>query len=98
MMTPTHDSPTFTFRVENSVGALAGNTSSHRICQRLAPRDRMRRIFSTSVERKPWYMFRMVTISEMARVMTMMAPGPAPIQTMNMGPRAVLGRALSTTR
>ena len=53
MMTPTQESPTFTFRVEKRVGALAGNTSSHRICQRLAPRERMRRIFSPSVERNP---------------------------------------------
>ena len=41
---------------------------------------------------------RIVTISDMARVMAMMDAGPAPIHTINTGPRAVLGRELSTTR
>jgi len=40
----------------------------------------------------------MVTIREMARVITMMDPIPAPIQTIKIGPRAVFGRAFSTTR
>ena len=35
---------------------------------------------------------------EMATVMAMMDAVPAPIQTMKMGPRAVFGRAFSTTR
>ena len=48
--------PTFTFRVENSVGQLAGNTSSQRICFLSAPSVRMRRIFSDSVVRKPVYL------------------------------------------
>ena len=43
-------------------------------------------------------MLRMVTIREMASVITTIAPIPAPIQTMKIGPRAVLGSALSTTR
>ena len=43
-------------------------------------------------------MVRMVTIREMASVMTMMAPIPAPIHTIKIGPSAVFGRAFSTTR
>ena len=37
-------------------------------------------------------------MTEMASVMVTMAPVPAPIQTMKIGPRAVLGSAFSTTR
>lgn len=39
-----------------------------------------------------------VTIRDIASVIAIIEPGPAPIQTMNIGPRAVLGRALRTTR
>ena len=62
----------------------------------MAPSVRIRRTFSGSVARKPVYMFRIVTISEMASVMVTMAPMPAPIHTMKMGPRAVFGSAFST--
>ena len=84
--------------MENSVGQLAGNTSSHRIWRLSAPSVRISRSFSGSVVRKPVYILRMVTMSEMASVMVTMAPMPAPIHTMKIGPRAVFGSAFSTTR
>ncbi len=52
-MTPTQESPTFTFRVENSVGALAGNHQQPQDLPAAGPQERMRRIFSPSVERNP---------------------------------------------
>ena len=98
MMTPTQLRPTFTFSVENSVGQLAGNTSSHSTWPLVAPMVCKRRSFSGSVLLKPVYILRMVTMTEMASVMVTIAPVPAPIQTMKIGPRAVFGSAFSTTR
>ena len=41
---------------------------------------------------------KMLTMREIASVMMMMALGPAPTQTIKIGPRATLGRAFKMTR
>ena len=87
-MTPTHERPTLTFRAFIIYLKLEGSTSSKSIWPRLAPRVRISLIFSGSVRMKPLYMSSMVTIRDMARDMVIIEAAPAPIQTMETGPRA----------
>ena len=47
---------------------------------------------------KPLSMLRIVTMSPMSTVMKTMALLPVPHQMMMRGPRAILGKALRTTR
>ena len=97
-MTPTSDRPMLIFRELKRVVRLEGKTIFCKICIRLAPKVRAILIFSGSVARKPLSISSTVTISEMARAMTMMAWVPAPTQMMITGPKAIFGRLLSTTR
>ena len=58
----------------------------------------MRNCFSSAAAVKPERTVTVVTTREMSTAMTMMEPMPAPIHTMSTGPRAIFGRAFSTTR
>ena len=64
----------------------------------LAPSVCKSLIFSISVAINPLSTSKMLTMREMASVMMMMALGPAPTQTIKIGPRATLGRAFKMTR
>ena len=97
-MTPTQDSPTFTFRELTMVPKLAGSTTLVNTCHLLAPSVCKSLIFSISVAINPLSTSKMLTMREIASVMMMMALGPAPTQTIKIGPRATLGRAFKMTR
>ena len=77
---------------------MEGNTTLVKICRLDAPKVAAILISSLSVERKPLSISRTVTMREMASAMKMMAFVPAPTRMMITGPRAILGRLLSTTR
>ena len=64
----------------------------------VAPRVRIRNCLSVVAAVKPERTVTVVTTREISTAMTMMEPMPAPIQTMSTGPRAIFGRAFSTTR
>ena len=90
--------PTLILSMEIKTGKEEGMTSFLRICHLFAPMERRRSSLFSSVAMKPLSMLRIVTMSPMSTVMKTMALLPVPHQMMMRGPRAILGKALRTTR
>ena len=90
--------PTEIFSAAIMVGTAAGSTTSVKIWSFVAPSVFMSSCFSPVMSRNPVSTVTIVTTSEISTAITMIEPMPEPIHTMRMGPRAIFGRALSTTR
>ena len=87
-MTPTNESPIFTFNELKKVPTLAGMTIFVNIWNLLALKVSAILINSLSVFKNPFRISKMVTIKEMASPMVIIAPIPAPTQMIMTGPQS----------
>ncbi len=95
---PIHAMPTLIFSMEIKSGREDGTTSFVKICRLLAPIDRISNSLLFSVAVNPFSMCSMATINPMSTVINTIALPPVPHQMIISGPKAILGRAFSTTR
>ena len=98
MITPTRESPIFTFIMLKSNGIQLGMTAMVRQSFFVPPRVRMSVRRSLSTWRNPLYKFRILpkTAMEMAVIMIVFILFPS--QTIRIGARADFGRLFKTTR
>ena len=94
---PTQAIPTLILSVLIRVGRLPGITSFISICNFVAPIERNSNILSLSVAKKPLSKVIIATIIEIKVAIKIIALLPLPHQTIMIGPKAILGRLLSTT-
>ena len=97
-MTPTQLMPTLILRALMIVGTEAGSTTIVSICSLVAPSVLMRSCFSPVISSKPASTVITVTTRDISKPIMIMLFTPAPNHTMSIGPKAIFGSALSTTR
>ena len=85
-MTPTNESPIFTFKELINVDKLAGITILNNICNLLALNVLAIFITSLSVFKNPFKFSNIVTIRDIAIAITIIAGVPAPTQIIIIGP------------
>lgn len=85
-ITPTNESPIFTFSELMNVDKLAGITIFNNICNLLALNVLAIFITSLSVFKNPFKFSNIVTISDIAIAITIIAGVPAPTQIIIIGP------------
>ena len=85
-ITPTNESPIFTFRELIKVDKFAGITIFVKICNFEALKVFAILIISLSVFKKPFKFSKIVTIKEIATAITIIAGVPAPTHIIIIGP------------
>ena len=86
-ITPTNESPIFTFNEFINVEILAGITIVVNICNLFALKVFAIISFSLSVFKKPFNISRIVTIKDIANAITIIAPVTAPTHIIITGPK-----------
>ena len=86
-ITPTNESPIFTFNEFINVEIFAGITIFVNICNLFALKVFAILIFSLSVFKKPFNISKIVTIKDIANAITIIAPVPAPTHIIITGPK-----------
>ena len=86
-ITPTNESPIFTFNEFINVEIFAGITIFVNICNLFALKVFAIFIFSLSVFKKPFNISKIVTIKDIANAITIIAPVPAPTHIIITGPK-----------
>ena len=93
-ITPTNESPIFTFNEFINVDIFAGITILVNICSLFALNVLAIFIFSSSVFKKPFNISNIVTISDIASAITIIAEVPAPTHIIITGPKRYFRKAV----
>ena len=97
-ITPTKESPIFTFNEFMNVPIFAGITIFVSNCNLVQLKVLAILIISLSVFRYPFNISNIVTISEIAIAITIIAGFPEPTQMIIIGPNATFGKLFNTTK